>query len=199
GVKTTFLLLSDTYAKNGVAVPDLPVDVAIHYGDLTDGSKIHEFETTLTLLRSIEAPLKIVIAGNHNFTLDKPVYREKADTTRRLFSIIPELMRKEYGNPGNIYRLISQEPEGIHFLNKGTYYFRLSNSTDLTIYISPFTPSIEADWGFYKVDVVITYGPPKGQLFAARGMEPSENPSHFTDIDNSTSSVIETLVIIEPR
>ncbi|KAK3352429.1 Metallo-dependent phosphatase-like protein [Lasiosphaeria hispida] len=251
GIKTTFLLLSDTHAKNGVAVPDLPVDVAIHCGDLTDGSKIREFETTLALLRSIEAPLKIVIAGNHDFTLDEPVYQEKADTARRLFSITPELMRREYGNPGDAHRLISQEPEGIHFLDEGTHYFRLSNGADLTVYTSSFTPSIEADWGFQyrrgdnhdfaihsKVNVVITHGPPKGvldmtnsrqrggceQLFAAvararpllhcfghihegwggklvawRGTEPSENPSHFTDIDNGASSVIETLATIEPR
>ncbi|KAK3337783.1 Metallo-dependent phosphatase-like protein [Cercophora scortea] len=250
-IKTTFLLLSDTHAKNGVAVPNLPVDVAIYCGDLTDGSKIHEFETTLALLRSIDASLKIVIAGNHDFTLDELVYKEKADTARRLFSITPELMRKEYGNPGGAQRLMSQESEGIHFLDEGTHCFRLRNSADLTVYASPFTPSIEADWGFQykrgdnhdfaipsKADVVITHGPPKvvldptnsrqrggceqllaavararpllhcfghihegwgGKLVAWRGTEPSENPSHFTDIDNGASSVIETLATIEPR
>ncbi|KAK4184418.1 hypothetical protein QBC35DRAFT_455267 [Podospora australis] len=52
-IKTTFLLLSDTHAKNGLVVPDLPVDVAIHCDDLTGGSTIHEFVTTLALLRSI--------------------------------------------------------------------------------------------------------------------------------------------------
>jgi len=252
-IKTTFLLLSDTHAKNGIAIPDLPVDVAIHCGDLTDESKIQEFETTLALLRSIDAPLKLVIAGNHDFTLDEPVYQQKADAARRLFSITEELMRKEYGNPGDARRLLSQESEGIHLLDQGTHHFRLGNGADLTVYASPFTPSIEADWGFqYKqgdhhdfaiasnVHVVVTHGPPKGvldlstnsrkragceQLFAAvakarpllhcfghvhegwggklvawRGTEPSsENPSHFTDIDNGASCVIETLATIESR
>ncbi|KAK3695847.1 hypothetical protein B0T22DRAFT_497689 [Podospora appendiculata] len=225
-IKATFLLLSDTHAKNGVAVPSLSVDVAIHCGDLTDGSKIHEFETTLALLRSIDAPLKLIIAGNHDFTLDEPVYQEKADTARRVFSITPKLMRKEYGNSGDAHRLLSHEDA----------LFQLSNGADLTVYASPFTPAIEADWGFQykrgdshdfaihsKVNVVITHGLPKGvldltnsrqrggceQLFAAvararplrtwRGTKPQRNPSHFTDIENGASSVIETLATIEPR
>ncbi|KAK4160308.1 Metallo-dependent phosphatase-like protein [Cladorrhinum sp. PSN259] len=146
--------------KNGLVVPDRLVDVAIHCGDLTDKSKIHEFETTLALLRSINAPLKIVIAGNHDFTLDEPAYQDKANTARRLFSITLELMRKEYGNPGDAYRLISQGSEGMHFPDEGMHHFHLGNGADLTIYTSPFTPSIEADW----VDVVTTHGPPKGVL-----------------------------------
>lgn len=61
-IKTRFLIISDTHAEKGLAVPAVPVDVAIHCGDLTDESKVDEFRTTLGLLRAINAPLKLVIA-----------------------------------------------------------------------------------------------------------------------------------------
>ena len=250
-IKTRFLVLSDTHGKNP-QLPDLPVDVAIHCGDLTDGSKIAEFRTTLALLRFINAPLKLVIAGNHDFTLDTPMFQRKVAEANRLFSIAPGEMEREYGDFGDARRLLdSAQQEGIIFLDEGVHRFDLNNGARLTVYASPFTPSIEADWGFqyrrgehhdYAVDgveigVMITHGPPKGvldmttskkrggceQLFEAvartrprlhcfghihegwgakavtwRGSRPSESPSHFTDINNGASAVIESLASLRP-
>jgi predicted MPP superfamily phosphohydrolase len=53
-------------------------DVAIHCGDLADGSKLEEFRTAIQLLKDINAPLKLVISGNHDFTMDIPAYEKKA-------------------------------------------------------------------------------------------------------------------------
>jgi len=75
-ITTRFLVISDTHAGEGLTVPNVPVDVAIHCGDLTDGSKLDEFRITLDLLRTINAPLKLFIAGNHDFTIDIPIYLE---------------------------------------------------------------------------------------------------------------------------
>lgn len=77
-VKTRFLIISDTHAEEFPPIPDLPVDVAIYCGDLTDESKLHEFQASLRLLQNIDAPLKLVIAGNHDLTLDIPTLRKKA-------------------------------------------------------------------------------------------------------------------------
>ena len=247
-IKTRFLILSDTHGKS-LGPPNLPVvDVAIHCGDLTDESKMHEFRSSLDLLRRIDASLKLVIAGNHDFTLDTPVYQKKAAEADRLFSIDPEVMTREYGEFGEARNLFDND-DGIIFLDEGIHHFHLTNGAHLTVYASPFTPSLEADWGFqYRhgehhdhaidntVDVVITHGPPKGvldqttskqragcdQLFAAVARArprlhcfghihegwgaklvtwretPSENPSHFTDIDNGASAVIETPATLRP-
>ncbi|KAK0667248.1 Metallo-dependent phosphatase-like protein [Cercophora samala] len=208
-IKTSFLILSDTHAEKGLAIPSIPVDVAIHCGDLTEESKLHEFQTSLDLLRRVNAKLKLVIAGNHDFTLDKTAFQKK-----------------------------------------GTHTFNLQNGAKLTVYASPYTPSLEADdWGFqYKrgehhefnitndVDVVITHGPPNGvldravskqrlgceDLFAAVARArpkmhcfghvhsgwgaklvawrevPSEKPSHFSDINNGESVSVESLASILP-
>ena len=159
----------------------------------------------------------------------------------------------EYGDFGEARQLLTQaaaaSSDRIVFLEEGIHYFDLENGAKLSVYASPFTPSLEAEWGFQfkrgehhdfeidqAVDVVITYGPPKGvldlttskqrggceHLFAAIARSrprlrcfghihetwgaklvawrdsPSENPSHFTDIDNGESVVLETLATLRP-
>jgi len=254
-IKTRFLILSDTHAIKSISAPDVPVDVAIHCGDLTEESKLDEFRTTLSLLRTINAPLKLVIAGNHDFTLDTPTFETKAAYSREKLGISPSLIAKEYGHPGSAQQLFTlaaqQQQDNIVFLDEGIHHFSLHNGAKLTVYASPFTSSLEADWGFQfkrgeshsfamdnTVDVAITHSPPKGildnirgskhrggceHLFAAvaaarprlhcfghihegwgaklvtwRGETASENPSHFTDIDNGASVVVESLATLRP-
>lgn len=78
-IKTRFLIISDTHGKDLPRTnrPSQSVDVAIHCGDLTDGSKSEEFRTATNLLREIDAPLKLTIAGNHDFTMDIPAFERK--------------------------------------------------------------------------------------------------------------------------
>ncbi|KAL2162583.1 hypothetical protein VTH06DRAFT_7497 [Thermothelomyces fergusii] len=249
-IKTRFLILSDTHAGEGIAVPDVAVDVAIHCGDLTEESKLSEFRTSLELLKSIKAPLKLVIAGNHDFTLDTPVFQKKVDHALSAFSISPDLLWQEYGRFGEARQLFAEAASSnIMLLDEGTHHFKLQNGARLTVYASPYTPSLAAGWGFqYRrgdghnfaldgADVVITHGPPRGvldltasrqrggcdQLFAAvarsrprlhcfghihegwgsklvtwRGDRASESPSHFSDIDNAASTVIESLATLSP-
>ncbi|KAL2167459.1 hypothetical protein VTG60DRAFT_1210 [Thermothelomyces hinnuleus] len=249
-IKTRFLILSDAHAERGLTAPDVAVDVAIRCGDLTDESKLSEFRTSLELLKSIKAPLKLVIAGNHDFTLDTPASKKKADHAISTFSITPDLVKQEYGDYGEARQLFAEAASSnIILLDEGTHHFNLQNGASLTVYASPYTPSLEADWGFqYRrgdkhnfaldgADVVITHGPPMGvldftaskqrggcdQLFAAvarsrprlhcfghihegcgsklitwRGDKSSESPSHFSDVDNGASTVIESLATLGP-
>lgn len=73
-IPTRVLVLSDTHGEGLHHMPQDPVDVAIHCGDLTEESKLGEFEEMVGLLRQINAPLKLVIAGNHDVTLDIPMF-----------------------------------------------------------------------------------------------------------------------------
>src|ERR1700733_2084147 len=94
-VKTCILILSDTHGMELREKPLLSADVAIHCGDLTDGSKLEEFRAAIRLMEDIHAPLKLLIAGNHDFTLDVPAFRRKvAEATPALD---PDLVAKEYG------------------------------------------------------------------------------------------------------
>lgn len=243
-INTRFLILSDTHGED--FRPQInasqPVDVAIHCGDLTEESKVDEFRTTLKLLTAINAPLKLVIAGNHDFTMDIPQFKKKVSDVQP--PLDPDLVKKVYGDFGEARELFDQAAAaGIVFLDEGTHHFTLENGALLTVYASPFTPSL-GDWGFqFKreqghdfsigkgADVVITHGPPRGildvadsgqragcaSLFAAAARARprlhcfghihegwgaklvtwreriSYTPSHFSDIDNGRSFVVENL------
>ncbi|KAJ5751637.1 hypothetical protein N7520_008554 [Penicillium odoratum] len=153
-IKTRFLIVSDTHGLDSLPDPvsSQYVDVAIHCGDLTAESNIDEYQASIRLLQAVNAPLKLVIAGNHDFTLDIPVYGCYGDARRML-----------------------EDAAGITFLDEGTYSFRLQNGAFLKVYASPYTPTL-GEWGFqyhpdrghdfsiHNVDVAMTHGPPKGVM-----------------------------------
>ncbi|XXH02324.1 hypothetical protein Hte_008697 [Hypoxylon texense] len=182
GVKTKFLIISDTHGADiPHAARHLPVDVAIHCGDLTEESKIDEIRVALKQLQDIEAPLKIVIPGKHDFTMDVPTFIYNVATAPEPLDLA--LVKTEYGNYGEAKRMFEDmKAQGIHVLQEGTHQFELNNGAVLSVYASPFTPSLDDPWGFHYhpgqhdfdipkgVDVVITHVPPHGVLdFAASG------------------------------
>lgn len=63
---TRFVCISDTHSRI-FPVPD--GDVLLHAGDLSSWGHPEQVEGTLTWLRSLEHPTKIVIAGNHDVSL----------------------------------------------------------------------------------------------------------------------------------
>ncbi|KAK5129690.1 hypothetical protein LTR08_002959 [Meristemomyces frigidus] len=245
-IQTKFLVLSDTHGE-ALLAPSVPIDVVIHCGDLTEESKIEEIKASIKLLKEIDAPLKLVIAGNHDFTLDLPAFKKKlADHNPPLDAALVKL---EYGDFGEARALLDDAKQaGVVFLDEGTHNFTLANGAALTVYASPYTPSLseggfqykpkdEHEWAIGTADVVITHGPPRGildytdskeragspSLFAAVARaQPrmhcfghihegwgakqvtwrshlSELRSHFTDIDNDSSTLFENLATIHPR
>ncbi|KAK2765826.1 hypothetical protein FQN53_006786 [Emmonsiellopsis sp. PD_33] len=248
-IMTRFLILSDTHGMEFTpeTKPLQHADVAIHCGDLTDGSKLKEFQSALKLLGKLNAPLKLIIAGNHDFTLDIPLFKNKVEEA--VPPLDPELIKKEYGDYGEVNQLFKDAASmGIMLLDEGVHHFTLKNGASLTVFASPYTPSL-GDWGFQytrkvghhfaitkDVDLVMTHGPPRGvmdytlsrqragcsDLFAAVARnrprmhcfghiheawgaklitwrdEISENPSHFTDINNEQSTVVEQLSTLRP-
>lgn len=249
-IATKFLVISDTHGDELSHKFPNSVDVSIHCGDLTEESKLDEFRASIRLLKDVKAPLKPVIAGNHDFTMDVPTFQKKLAEIKPPLS--EELVRREYGRFGQARQLFETDEAkaaGIAFLDEVTHRFTLANGAVLTVYASPFTPSL-SDWGFQyhpqqehhwsipsEVDVVITHGPPLGvldytdsrtragssSLFAAIARARprmhcfghihegwgakavtwrnpiSDTPSHFTDIDNDQSLVIENLASVQSR
>lgn len=169
-ITTRFLIISDTHGKV-IDLPTEPVDVLIHCGDLTEESKLHEFKTTIQMLRQVNAPLTLVIPGNHDFTLDTPIFHKKLAEAK--LSVSDSAVIKENGKTGSARNLF-KESQGITFLDEGTHRFTLANGAALAVYASPFTPSTN-DWGFQydpqedhvwnignDVHVIVTHGPPHG-------------------------------------
>ncbi|KAG9252264.1 Metallo-dependent phosphatase-like protein [Emericellopsis atlantica] len=193
-IPTKLLILSDTHADPEIVpssfVSQEPVDVVIHCGDLTDGSKLEEYRTTLSLLAQIDAPLKLIIPGNHDFTLDDGAFRKIRTESLRLNDgrLDEKSLDDAYGRVGQAKEMLVGD--GIRLLlEEGIYTFTLGNGARLTVFASPFTPSkSNSNWGFQYhpdqghdwsgicsnqhegiIDVAITHGPPQGILDRASG------------------------------
>ncbi|KFA47834.1 hypothetical protein S40293_06444 [Stachybotrys chartarum IBT 40293] len=145
----------------GFREPLPEADVVLHCGDLTKYSREGEFRNTFGMLRAIRAPLKLVIAGNHDGALDEPFW-----------------VQEQGGDPAYpaVVKGIIDEAaqDGVRYLTEGVYTFDLQNGARLTIYASPYTP-VYGGWGFQYhgrhdfaipagVDVAMTHGPPLGVL-----------------------------------
>ncbi|CAG8941750.1 unnamed protein product [Penicillium salamii] len=181
-IKTRILVISDTHGLE--TPPDIVArqyaDVAIHCGDLTTGSLLDEFKDSIRYMQALNAPLKLVIAGNHDFTMDIPMFQKKVTHASKYLD--QDHVHRFYGVFGQSRELFDQEDLGITFLDEGSYSFRLENGALLNVYASPYTPSY-GDWGFqYKpndghdyqignADLVMTHGPPKGILDRTRSGE----------------------------
>ena len=76
-VVTRFIVMSETHdfgfydtSPQPLTHPTPRADVLLHYGDLTQVGGISGFKKAITMLGSINAELKLVIAGNHDMELD---------------------------------------------------------------------------------------------------------------------------------
>lgn len=83
-IRTRLLIISDTHGKSLHDPAEEPeeareyafhsplpsADVAIHCGDLTLSSHAREYQATFDVMREIDAPLKLVIPGNHDCSMD---------------------------------------------------------------------------------------------------------------------------------
>ncbi|UKZ93281.1 uncharacterized protein TrAFT101_012047 [Trichoderma asperellum] len=178
GIDTRLLIISDTHGMQFPVGVNKPVDVAIHCGDLTQHSKLDEFRAGISQMEMINAPLKLIIAGNHDFALDIPILRQKISEASRLETLDDALVKKEYGDYGAAREIMDQaKDKGIIFLDEGSHRFFLKNGALLKIYASPYTPSTTSsnEWGFQYsdshsfsidsgIDIAITHGPPHGMM-----------------------------------
>ncbi|KAI5370988.1 Putative calcineurin-like phosphoesterase domain, ApaH type, metallo-dependent phosphatase [Septoria linicola] len=176
--KTRILVFSDTHAEVYRPADYGHLDLVVHCGDLTEGSKLAGYRTTLEMLRQIPASRKLIIAGNHDFTLDAKAYEQILKDSR--LSINDAQVREDYGAFGEAESLLRNEearPSGIVYLEEGNHVVKLTNGAELKIYAGPYTPSKEGGMAFRyhpdtgrewhmnaDVDFVITHGPPQGIL-----------------------------------
>ena len=194
-VTTRFLVISDTHSIDFEAVkkhngkcqpPFAKADVILHCGDLTTVGGLPELKQFVRMMGNIDAELKLVIAGNHDLTLDRNYC--KGHTADDLSEDGHEEAVKIMTGP------LAQAAK-MTYLEEGLHTFTLKNGAKFTIYTSPYTPEF-CDWGFpYQrfqdrfstasqvdeartsiavapipdhgsVDIVMTHGPPQYVLDA---------------------------------
>ncbi|KAJ3502814.1 hypothetical protein NM208_g16647 [Fusarium decemcellulare] len=185
-VKTRILIISDTHGsipkpkvddqpttedelsqenvmwvRTGWRDPLPQADVVLHCGDLTKRSSTREFQDTFSVLRSLQAPLKLVIAGNHDSALDEPYWVNECGGSRRGVERTMEIVE-------------AAKVDGVQYLTEGVHEFTLDNGARLRVFASPWTPAY-GGWAFQYddghdfripdgIDVAMTHGPPLGIL-----------------------------------
>ncbi|TVY87183.1 Metallophosphoesterase domain-containing protein, partial [Lachnellula willkommii] len=196
-IKTRILILSDTHGAD--ALPEKitqPIDLVLHCGDLSQSGELASYHKTIALLSSIAAPLKLVIPGNHDLSLDDKYWSENCKPGG---AHIPSQAKA-------IWMGSEAQDAGIRMLEPGMYRLVLENGAVLRIYASPATPIAAqgVDWAFgyasnediynpagsrisyaipsstqtqtpqteipddAQVDIMMTHGPPKYQLDRTR-------------------------------
>lgn len=196
-IKTRILVISDTHGDDLIHKPITGAyDVAIHCGDLTEESKLDEFKSSLDTMLGIQAPLKLIIAGNHDFSMDVPLLKNKlADNTAAEDA---DLVKRTYGSFGEARALFETDAAkvaGVRFLDEGNYTFDLENGASLSVYASPYTASKACTWGFQyrpcdehhwdikpNTDIAITHSPPHGVLDYTGSKTRVGSPSLFAAI-----------------
>lgn len=160
----------------GYRHPLPPADVLLHCGDLTKLSKLEEYENTFSTIREAPAKIKIVIAGNHDLSLDEVFMKQVEDGLRV----------RRMADKADVDRIIEEaKADGVVYLEEGTHTFDLKNGARLKVFASQWTP-VFGGWAFqYEtecdddddqqtashkfdipegVDVAMTHGPPRGIL-----------------------------------
>ncbi|KAH7303625.1 Ser/Thr protein phosphatase family protein [Stachybotrys elegans] len=167
-----FLILSDTH---DTAFPDpstLPeADVLIHCGDLTMIGGLSNYRRALDTLAACPAEVKLVIAGNHDVSLDVSWWDENLESD------------DEEEEPVRAHALFTSKQytsRGVRFLEEGTREVALSDGRRFKVFASQYTPAfggyafgypIEEDHfngtessripDNEGIDVIVTHGPPK--------------------------------------
>lgn len=91
------------------------------------------------MLKEIDAPVKLVIAGNHDLTLNEAfvLAHIKNYSTRSEGERIVQEARNLWTAPDR-----RAKSEGITFLDEGVHQIRLENEALIRVYASPYTPEV---------------------------------------------------------
>ena len=133
-VRTRILVISDTHTQipkpshngNHTYREPLPTaDILLHAGDITKCGKISEYESMVEMIKNHPAELKLVIAGNHDITLDPPYYHNyygKQKHRGEDLEVVREMWTGE-----------EAKKHGLVYLEEGTNTFQLTNGAKFTV------------------------------------------------------------------
>ncbi|KAJ7718683.1 Metallo-dependent phosphatase-like protein [Mycena maculata] len=170
-VWTRFVLLSDTHAARTFPVP--AGDVLLHSGDLTRRGTLRELRHTMEWLYALPHPVKIIIAGNRDFSLDREWYDANWARTARHDEVAiwepPDTLAELLTGPRAV-------AANIVYLHDEQYKFRARpGGREWSVYGSPQSPNFGARvraFGydaadaeavvsqFPSTDILMTHGPP---------------------------------------
>ncbi|KAJ5328296.1 hypothetical protein N7452_008686 [Penicillium brevicompactum] len=174
-IKTRICMISDTHTStpnpphmtgNAYRSPLPKADVLLHAGDLTKVGYRVENEAMIAMLKDADAELKLVIAGNHDITLDeeyfasfgynrhsRPEYLGEEsillsdDEIHETRQPSAEQLRSYARSIKDLWTCQAARDAGIVYLEEGVHSFTLSTGATFTVYASPYQPEFYR-WAF---------------------------------------------------
>ncbi|KAM3070629.1 hypothetical protein ACMFMF_008081 [Clarireedia jacksonii] len=178
--KTRFVCISDTHNATAPSSFQLPLgDVLIHAGDLTNQGSYSELRKTIKWIEDADFEAKIIVAGNHDITLDSEFSTQQQHTSSSNHP--PQSPHQQS------LSLLTSSPS-ILYLHHSSAEVNLSSPTGphttFRIFGSPLSPtpsSGPSPWAFtyptpspltshiwsaipLDADIVVTHTPPKYHL-----------------------------------
>lgn len=165
---TRFLIISDTHGQHE-SLGSLPkADVLIHCGDLTQVGGLSNYRRALEFISDAEAELKLIIAGNHDISLDESWWAA---------NLVDDDDPDESSKAQALFKEAQTRRSGVHYLEEGSYTFSLKSGTIFKLYAIPYTPEFGGfAFGYEKefdrfglaaknpipndIDIVVSHGPP---------------------------------------
>ncbi|KAJ5656669.1 hypothetical protein N7507_008619 [Penicillium longicatenatum] len=170
--KTRFVCISDTHgytpSEAGFKLP--AGDVLIHAGDLTNKGSLAEVRRTMDWISKANFEVKIIVAGNHDVTLDSGFYEKHGQESHGLQLEDPRqcLEAVTSAAPSVIY--LQHQAAVINLIHKD------GSKTAFKVFGSPYS-QFEGHWAFGfdsgkaakalwdqippDTDIVVTHTPPK--------------------------------------
>ncbi|KAK0650821.1 Metallophosphoesterase domain-containing protein 1 [Lasiodiplodia hormozganensis] len=185
-----FLILSDTHdgeddeedTDSSFHPPTVPVDVVLHCGDLTQNGTLPSLNKAITKLASIPAQLRLMIAGNHEITLDESYYLRNGGSISTHAAVL---------------HLVEQTAaaQGVTYLHEGTHTFTLPNddrggtttTITFTVFASPYTPQ-HGESAFQYPSAHDRFNPP--------GSATTSTPPWATNVATPRSTIPEGIDVV---
>lgn len=180
-IKTRICMISDTHTStphppqrtdNAYRYPLPKSNILLHAGDLTKVGYRVEHEAMISMLADADAELKLVIAGNHDITLDEEYFTtfgytrhqrpeqlgeesillsdDNLQTTLRTSTTKkanPDSLKAYVRSIKSLWTSESARKAGIIYLEEGIHSFTLSTGVKFTLYASPYQPEFY-NWAF---------------------------------------------------
>ncbi|KAJ5448248.1 hypothetical protein N7445_003069 [Penicillium cf. griseofulvum] len=176
-IKTRICMISDTHTStphppqrtdHAYRYPLPTANILLHAGDLTKVGYRVEHEAMISMLTTAQAELKLVIAGNHDITLDEDYFTSFGYTrhqrpeqlgeesillsddlqpTLRTSTPNKDSLRAYASSIKSLWTSEAARKAGIIYLEEGTHSFTLSTGATFTIYASPYQPEFY-NWAF---------------------------------------------------
>ena len=155
-IKTRFCMISDTHSQVPLPESDtehayrfpLPsADVLLHAGDLTIEGGIKEYKGQLAMLKAADAELKIVIAGNHDLSLD-------AEYCANGGASWAHLSEEDVATAKALWTSEEARRAGVMYLEEGLNQFELKNGAKFSVSAASYDP-------FMLFHSIVQYAVPK--------------------------------------